>query len=376
MFKSLGIIVGVIVFAVFAYTAAYAGVLPIDDPNNRLSVSDKDRIQKALMDNYAKTKVHIVVWLPTLAKDDVLLDKAVEYFAQKGIGQKGEDNGVLILLDLDNRRSRIEVGYGLEHIMTDAATKNIQDNMMNPFFRKKEIGNGVLAGVNALSALSGKWFAEKNGDKSAAPVVKAAMTPEQQGSDAVGKFIIAIIILGFFGGLFYYVIATIAAAREERERAEREAQTVRDRITAQRVENARRAEQMQSRPVANTAPTTYGANVVHQSTFKPRSTIIPAAAGVAAGYAAAKMTTPAKPKVTTPPPAPAKKKEEKKRESSDDSFGSSLAGSLIGSAIGSAWGSSSQDSDSGSSWSGGGSSSYDSGGGSSGGGGSDSSWDD
>ena len=162
--RALAIIFGTLLFSILAWGEAFAGVQPIDDPQKLLTEAQKAKLNNLLMENYNKTKVHIVVWLPKLEKDDVLLDKAVEYFKQKGIGQKGEDNGVLILVDWNNHRSRIEVGYGLEGTITDVLAKSIQDTKMNPFFKKKDLVGGLTAGIMALSKLSEKNVAEGRPD--------------------------------------------------------------------------------------------------------------------------------------------------------------------------------------------------------------------
>ena len=60
-----------------------------------------------------------------------------------GIGQKGIDNGLLILICPNNRKSRIEVGYGLEGILTDVLTKRIQDQNFKPNFRKGDFYTGI-----------------------------------------------------------------------------------------------------------------------------------------------------------------------------------------------------------------------------------------
>lgn len=67
-----------------------------------------------------------------------------------GIGQKGKDNGILLIVAPNERKVRIEVGYGLEPVMTDAMSKLIIDNAILPEFRKGDFPAGIRAGVRDI----------------------------------------------------------------------------------------------------------------------------------------------------------------------------------------------------------------------------------
>lgn len=66
------------------------------------------------------------------------------------LGQKGTDNGVLVLVALKERKIRIEVGYGLEGTLTDAKSSRIIRHEMVPHFRNGDYDRGISAGVNAI----------------------------------------------------------------------------------------------------------------------------------------------------------------------------------------------------------------------------------
>jgi len=68
-----------------------------------------------------------------------------------GIGQKGDDRGILILLTLKERRIRIETGYGVEGILPDAKVGGIMDQYIVPFLRRGEFGRGLFNGMMALA---------------------------------------------------------------------------------------------------------------------------------------------------------------------------------------------------------------------------------
>lgn len=68
----------------------------------------------------------------------------------RGIGQKGKDNGVLVVLAVDDRRVHIEVGYGLEGAITDGFAGETARLYMRPAFQQGRYGDGLLAGVTRL----------------------------------------------------------------------------------------------------------------------------------------------------------------------------------------------------------------------------------
>lgn len=71
-------------------------------------------------------------------------------FSQNGIGQKGKDNGILILFSLNDREVRIEVGYGLEPYITDAIASRIIRNTMIPNFKEERYFQGIDEAVDEL----------------------------------------------------------------------------------------------------------------------------------------------------------------------------------------------------------------------------------
>ena len=73
-------------------------------------------------------------------------------FRSWGIGQKDKSNGVLFLVFTDDRRMRVEVGYGLEGVIPDARANRITNDVVKPFFKKGDYAGGVEAGARALMA--------------------------------------------------------------------------------------------------------------------------------------------------------------------------------------------------------------------------------
>ena len=113
-----------------------------------------------------------------------------------GIGQKGKDNGVILLVAPAERKVRIEVGYGLEGTLTDAISDKIIQSIILPSFRQGQMETGVVNGAYAIvSALGGKI--------SPAAAQALASQPQPDSGGNTGQlfsllFFIIIILLRFF----------------------------------------------------------------------------------------------------------------------------------------------------------------------------------
>jgi uncharacterized protein len=122
-----------------------------------LSAETQRRLAENLRQHEQKTGNQIVVLsVPTIHGESVE-EYAVRIFEQWKLGQKGRDNGVLVVIVPKDRRVRIEVGYGLEGALTDAHASRIIRNVMTPRFREGDFNGGVARGVDAVIAqLEGK----------------------------------------------------------------------------------------------------------------------------------------------------------------------------------------------------------------------------
>jgi uncharacterized protein len=102
----------------------------------------------------ASGDVLVVATIKTFQPDADIESYAVRMFENqgRGIGQKGKDNGLLLLLAVDDREVRAEVGYDLEGIITDGLAGEISRTVMVPFFRKGDYSGGLLAGAREIAA--------------------------------------------------------------------------------------------------------------------------------------------------------------------------------------------------------------------------------
>lgn len=88
----------------------------------------------------------VIVTLPSLDGGQID-DFANRLYARWGIGARGRDNGVLLLTAIEERKARIEVGYGLEALLPDARTGRILRESIFPQFKQKRYGAGIVAGT-------------------------------------------------------------------------------------------------------------------------------------------------------------------------------------------------------------------------------------
>ncbi len=144
------------------------------DAANILKPEDRDAIERKLKAHEDRTTDQVVVaTIPSLGGTSVE-DYANRLFRHWALGQKAKNNGVLLVVAPNERKARIEVGYGLEGALTDALTKVIIATSMAPKFKQNDFPGGLQAGVDAiLSVLTGdaeEWQrrAKVRSDESAA----------------------------------------------------------------------------------------------------------------------------------------------------------------------------------------------------------------
>jgi uncharacterized protein len=94
------------------------------------------------------TQIAVLI-IPSL-EDEALEDYSERVATAWRLGQKGRDNGALLLLAMKERKVRIEVGYGLEPKLTDALSRSIIQNELAPHFREHDYYGGLDAAVSAM----------------------------------------------------------------------------------------------------------------------------------------------------------------------------------------------------------------------------------
>ena len=117
-----------------------------------LSPAGRDKITAHLKAHEARTGDQVVVLTTPALEGRSIEEYAVAVLESWKLGQKGKDNGVLVVVVPRERKMRIEVGYGLEGSLTDLAANRIIRNVMAPRFKAGDFDGGVEAGVLAVIA--------------------------------------------------------------------------------------------------------------------------------------------------------------------------------------------------------------------------------
>jgi len=177
----------------------------VNDFAHLLSSSDVTRLTGLITELERKTTSEIaIVMLESIPEGDIE-GYAVDLFEAWGIGKKDEDNGLLILVSVGEHLVRIEVGYGLEGIITDGLAGEVIRQKIAPKFQQGNFGEGLFNGTAALANL----IAVEKGVKLVALNSLAQENYEValQGSSrprrAVVNLLYLFLILFFLGGRFF-----------------------------------------------------------------------------------------------------------------------------------------------------------------------------
>ena len=120
------------------------------DQANVLSAEARNALEPKLAELEAKSGIQFVVATVASLQGQEIEPYANELFRTWKLGEKAKNNGVLLLVAPNERRVRIEVGYGLEGTLTDALSKVIIANAIAPRFKTGDFSGGVTRGVDDI----------------------------------------------------------------------------------------------------------------------------------------------------------------------------------------------------------------------------------
>ncbi|MFC0268140.1 TPM domain-containing protein [Kushneria aurantia] len=149
----------------------------VDNANLLDSTAERQLTESLAAHEQATGEQIVVVTLPDL-QGDTIEQYGYQLGRHWGIGQAEENNGALLIVARDERRVRIEVGYGLEGRLTDAQSSIIINQRILPAFREGDFSRGIVAGSEAMiEVLGGDPLAqpEQRNQRDAAPVGRAGI---------------------------------------------------------------------------------------------------------------------------------------------------------------------------------------------------------
>jgi len=164
----------------------------VNDLADLLSPDAETALETRLQQLEESTGTQVAVLTIPSLEGEVLEDFSLRVAETWKLGRGQFDDGVLLLIARDDRKMRVEVGYGLEGTIPDAYAKRIADDIMQPHFRAGDFDRGVTAAVDALAGLV-------KGDDSLPPPGSGSQTsqPASGGPGAVG-FLFFLIPIGLF----------------------------------------------------------------------------------------------------------------------------------------------------------------------------------
>jgi len=125
----------------------------LSDFAGAVDAASADSIEALCREVEEKTGAEISVVTLTDLGGQEIDPVATELFQAWGVGKKGKDDGVLILLSMGERRVRIESGYGVEGILPDGLCGSIIRRVMGPELAAGQIGGGLLRGARAVAGV-------------------------------------------------------------------------------------------------------------------------------------------------------------------------------------------------------------------------------
>lgn len=160
MFRKFLILSGAVLFSVPLVISAYenpgAPKGAVNDFAGMLTSGQTEGLEMKLSNFQKQTGNAVVVATINNLGGDSIENFAVRLFQDWGIGEKGKDNGILILVSKEDREMRVEVGYGLEGVLTDAQSFWLIRDVLTPAFKNGDYAGGLNGAVDKIiGAISG-----------------------------------------------------------------------------------------------------------------------------------------------------------------------------------------------------------------------------
>ena len=194
-------------FALVADVAvAEVAVPPLDrvvDLTNTLGSDDVAAIDQKLKDFETQKGSQIAVLIVPTTAPETIEQYSLRVVEQWKLGRKKVDDGALLIVAKDDRKLRIEVGYGLEGALNDATSKRIIDEIITPRFRAGDFAGGIKAGVDRILSVI-------NGEPLPAPA--AQPKPQADFSDFGSLFPFLFIGTLFAGGILRTLLGRLLGA--------------------------------------------------------------------------------------------------------------------------------------------------------------------
>lgn len=136
--------------AVFAYVSPGTSVGYVNDFANIINTSTRTDLEAKLQKLDSDKGIQVAVVTVKTIGDETVESYASRLFSEWGIGRKSTDSGILLLIALDEKKIKIETGYGVEHILTDLQSGRIIREYIAPEFKAGNFSGGIQKGTDEI----------------------------------------------------------------------------------------------------------------------------------------------------------------------------------------------------------------------------------
>ncbi len=176
------------------------------DEAGLLSAAERVSLTASLADLEATTTDQFVVVTLKSLGGRAIEDYGYQLGRHWRVGQKDKDSGVLMIIAPTERKVRIEVGYGLEGTLTDAATKLIIENTILPAFKTGDFAGGIKSGADQIIQLL-------HGDGRSASAAQRQTAAPAKSNTSMPVWLVIVLAVGGVGLLIYCAVAGGIACR-------------------------------------------------------------------------------------------------------------------------------------------------------------------
>ncbi len=177
---------------------------PVVDQANILNAQEKQRLEAQLRSIYQQGLAQAAVVIVPTTNGMPIFDYALQVAEKWQLGDKDIDDGLLVVVAVNDRDMYILTGYGLEGVLPDAAVNRIIREDITPLFKQDNYGAGILAGVDAL-----KTRLTADPEVLARADAQAAERSTQQGSDELPAPIFLFIMSMIFGSFITKILGRV-----------------------------------------------------------------------------------------------------------------------------------------------------------------------
>lgn len=188
----------------------------VNDFANIINPAEQSKIEAIARTVEEKTGIEIAVaTMPSMEPYGSIEQYSIALATEWGIGKKGKDDGMLLVVALAERKTRIEVGYGLEGIFPDGLVGRIMDTSMVPYFQNNDFSTGLAKAVEGIAGVISEEYDVDFSNISVNESQKYTETTRSSGGISSRYFYFLFFLL-IAGGRFLWPLLFLSGASRRR----------------------------------------------------------------------------------------------------------------------------------------------------------------